>query len=90
VLNLINGHNHVVILLYLRIYIKINDSTFTRKISGEIANSNYYRLWWCWLSCKYFLHVFFASQHRFYKSIYASKEDAHTLLDLWKSQSEKF
>jgi Holliday junction DNA helicase RuvA len=27
------------------------------------------------------LHVFFASQHRFYKSIYASsnKEDAHTL-----------
>jgi Holliday junction DNA helicase RuvA len=59
----------------------------------RIANSNYYRLWWCWLSCKYFFtHVFLLPNTDFIK-VYTHlqiKEDAHTLLDLWKSQSEKF
>jgi Holliday junction DNA helicase RuvA len=38
------------------------------------------------------LHTYFASQHRFYKSIYASsnKRGCAYTLDLWKSQSEKF
>jgi Holliday junction resolvasome RuvABC DNA-binding subunit len=91
VLNLINGHNHVVILLYLRIY-KINDSTFTRKISEKSPTQII-------IDCgggyhvNISLHTYSLLPNTDFIKVYTHlqiKEDAHTLLIYGKVRARNF